>query len=63
MIARVSPGSLRVTKNQIYADLHGDAASAVQRSRSLIDRMMTESDFREGVAAFTEKRPPRWSGK
>ena len=63
MIARVSPGSLRETKNQIYSDLHGDAASAVHHSRSLIDRMMTEPDFHEGVAAFTEKRPPRWSGK
>ncbi len=63
MISRVSPGSLRETKNQIYTDLHRDAASAVHHSRSLIDRMMTEPDFREGVAAFIEKRPPRWSGK
>ena len=63
MIDRVSPGSLRETKNQIYTDLHRDAASAVQHSRRLIDRMMAEPDFREGVAAFMEKRPPRWSGK
>lgn len=63
MISRVSPGSLRETKNQIYTDLHRDAASAVQHSRRLIDRMMTEPDFREGVAAFMEERPPRWSGK
>jgi len=63
MISRVSPGSLRETKNQIYTDLHRDAASAVQHSRRLIERMTTEPDFQEGVAAFMEKRPPRWSGK
>lgn len=61
MIARVSPGSLRATKRQIYADLHGDAANSVRRSRGLIDRMTMEPNYREGVAAFKEKRNPHWS--
>ena len=59
----VSPGSLRETKRQIYADLHRDVRAAVEHSKQLVERMATESDFAEGVAAFTEKRPPRWSGK
>jgi enoyl-CoA hydratase/carnithine racemase len=63
LIATVSPGSLRETKRQIYADLHRDVRAAVVHSREQVDRMMTEPDFAEGVAALTQKRPPRWSGK
>jgi enoyl-CoA hydratase/carnithine racemase len=63
LIAAISPGSLRETKRQIYADLHRDVRTAVEHSKQLVERMATEPDFAEGVAAFTEKRLPRWSGK
>ena len=62
LIATVSPGSLRETKRQIYTDLHRDAKSAVDSAGSLIRDMTTQADYAEGVAAFVEKRPPRWSG-
>lgn len=59
MLARqVSPASLRETKRQIYADLHGDVGSAVAESEALLERMMREPDYREGVAAFVSKRAP-----
>jgi enoyl-CoA hydratase/carnithine racemase len=61
LIDEVSPGSLRATKHQIYADLHRDAGSAVHEAERLLERMMTEPDYAEAVAAFREKRPPRWS--
>ena len=61
MISSVSPGSLRETKRQIYTDLHCDVASAVNASRAHIERMVKEPDFAEGVAAFVEKRSPKWS--
>lgn len=62
LLASVSPGSLRATKRQIYADLHRDAKSAVESANSLIREMAKQDDYAEGVAAFVEKRPPRWSG-
>ena len=63
MIATVSPGSLRETKRQIYTDLHRDAATAVVESERLVNDMMKEGDYREGVNAFLEKRPPKWKGE
>jgi enoyl-CoA hydratase/carnithine racemase len=45
---------------QIYADLHRDVGTAVRESHALIERMTTEPDFAEGVAAFLDKRLPRW---
>ena len=56
----VSPSSIKETKRQIYRDLHQDAASAVRDSEDLLNRMMTEPEYREGVRAFVEKRPPRF---
>jgi enoyl-CoA hydratase/carnithine racemase len=60
LIATVSPESLRQTRWQIYRDLHRDVAAAVEDSESLIREMMRQPDYREGVTAFLEKRPPRW---
>jgi enoyl-CoA hydratase/carnithine racemase len=58
----VSPASVATTKRQIYTDLHRDVASSVEEANRLLERMMTEPDYREAVAAYTEKRPPRWKG-
>lgn len=60
LIATVSPASMRETKRQIYSDLHGDIGSAVAESERLLERMMREPDFAEGVRAFIEKRQPRF---
>jgi len=58
----VAPGSARETKRQIYRDLHRDAASAVAAAEALLATMAREPDYREGVKAWMEKRPPRWGG-
>jgi enoyl-CoA hydratase/carnithine racemase len=60
LIVSVSPNSLRQTRWQIYKDLHRDVASAVIESERLIEDMAKEEDFKEGIAALVEKRPPDW---
>ena len=61
MLAReVSPVSLAATKLQLYADLHRDVASAVADADERLRAMMGGPDFVEGVAALTERRPPRF---
>ncbi len=57
----VSPGSVAETKRQIYTDLHRDIGSSVDEAAALLRRMMTEPNFAEGVAALTQKRPPRFT--
>lgn len=63
LVARVAPNSLRQTRWQIYRDLHRDVAAAVVDSERLLDEMMREPDYREGVAAFRDKRAPRWGSE
>ncbi len=63
MADAVSPTSLRETKRQIYTDLHRDVGTSVREAAALLERMTREDDYREAVAAFLERRPPRWSGR
>jgi enoyl-CoA hydratase/carnithine racemase len=60
MIETVSPESLATTKRQIYTDLHRDVGGSVAESESLVDEMMKQDNYREAIAAFTEKRRPLW---
>jgi len=61
LIATVSPNSLRQTRWQIYRDLHRDVGSSVRDSEALLNSMMREPDYSEGVAAFVDKRLPHWN--
>jgi enoyl-CoA hydratase/carnithine racemase len=56
----VAPMSLAVTKLQLYRDLHGDVVSSVHDAAARMEDMMQGPEFAEGVAALTEKRPPRF---
>ena len=58
----VAPGSARESKRQIYRDLHRDAAGSVKVAEALLVEMSKTPDYREGVKAWMEKRPPAWSG-
>lgn len=58
----VSPGSLRETRHQIYRDLHGDVASAVNHSEAMLVEMSMHPDYKEGVKAWMEKRKANWLG-
>ena len=57
----VGPNAITVTKAQIYRDLHRhDAAGSVADSKALLDEAMGTSEYREGIAALRDKRPPRF---
>ncbi len=61
LATEVSPASLAATKVQIYLDLHRDAATAVHDAADRLETMMTGADFREGVAALSQRRPPSFA--
>jgi len=58
----VSPASVAVTKQQLYRDLlaAGGPASSIAHAEETMNSMMLEPDYREGVAALREKRPPQF---
>lgn len=58
LATEVSPASSREAKRQLYADLHDDVGTSVERSVALIAAMTGGADYAEGVRAYVEKRPP-----
>ena len=62
LATQVSASSIAVTKHQLYRDLlsGSDPASSIEDSVEVMSGMMSEPDYREGVAALQEKRPPRF---
>ncbi len=54
----VSPASILATKRQLYADLHGDVGTSVEVAGHLLEEHMRGEDYKEGVRALLDKRPP-----
>lgn len=63
-IAANAPLSLRAAKLAVRVAAEGEHSS---EQREVVDRLVAEctasADYAEGRAAFTEKRPPRFSGR
>lgn len=61
LVSEISPDALRATKRQLAVDtVRHDPGESVRDAQQRLDVMTTEPDYREAVAAFTERRPPRW---
>ena len=57
----VGPNAVTTTKRQIYDDLlRHDAAASVGDSQRLLDEAMGTAEYREGIAAMRDRRPPRF---
>lgn len=60
---KCSPLGVAQVKKLIYRHLFTDLAAAVRDDDNAMDMMTHSEDFKEGVRAFIEKRPPRFTGK
>ena len=53
---------LAATKAALETEVHMDLESALRAEAAIQAELMRGPDFREGFAAFTERRPPRFEG-
>jgi len=62
-IAANSPLAVRHAKRALQAGLGGPLAAGLDIEDAAWRAAAVSADRREGITAFTEKRPPNWSGK
>jgi enoyl-CoA hydratase/carnithine racemase len=62
-LARKSPLLLKLGKDALYAQQDMGLAEALAYQRGQLSVALSSDDAREGVAAFLERREPRWSGR
>jgi 2-(1,2-epoxy-1,2-dihydrophenyl)acetyl-CoA isomerase len=61
-IAGSAPLAVRSIRQTMRGDLAGRVRAALARERSEQDRLTATQDWREGVAAMAERRPPVFTG-
>lgn len=62
-IAERSPVTLALAKRAVRAALEMPLAAGLRHERELFALAFATEDKAEGVAAFLEKRPPKWRGR
>jgi len=62
-ILECSPLSVRLTKESVMAGLALSVEEAMAADRERMQVLLSSQDFREGPAAFAEKRKPNWTGR
>ena len=61
IIAKHSPSALASTKRAIWEGLETGLNEAVDNAWKIINEHNGRPDIDEGIAAFLEKRAPRWA--
>ena len=62
MIAGTSaPISIMMMKKQVYKHLMSDLGESMVEDKQWMDESLAEDDFKEGVASFVERRPPKFA--
>ena len=58
-----SPRSLRIMKRQVYGALFRDLGAVIEEADTEMVASFSTEDFREGVASFLQRRPPKFTGR
>jgi enoyl-CoA hydratase/carnithine racemase len=61
-VAGLPPLPIRMTKEAVNAIAGATAQASIYMDRDQYLLATSTGDFREGVAAFREKRPPKFTG-
>ncbi len=60
---KCSPLGVAEAKKMVYTHLFTDLATGMRDDDELMGRMTRSADFKEGVEAFLQKRPPQFRGR
>jgi enoyl-CoA hydratase len=61
-IAANAPLAVQISKQVVAESLHWPADERFRRQNALLETIIHSNDAHEGVLAFSEKRPPVWTG-